>query len=415
MLTINRFFIAIIQLVLLIDSTKESYVKQAMMTAKTFGSTMKSSMTMIHRNKNTIKNIAYGAQKKYLQTKHSFASKSVKYLGVEAIKKFKYTAPQAARGGKQLFSLEGRNNIQMRSASMINGKELSSLINMVSKRKFMLPFLAGGGLTRLTEFSLAGSNDESVNTDGYSAMDPPEYADEDAWGAAGKIIDKYKEAAVDYDKKDQLKLADGSVYDGDITEDGKMTGAGRLTYPDGVKVFEGNWVDGIMEGKGKLFDYETGELYEGLFKNNVPHGRGKKTYDDGSELNGNFDMGKDTGHGLQWTKKQELFIGNFFDGKMQGHGYYFSRDNILSYIGYFKDSVIHGKGTMCNNEIEDKYEGEYVEGKKHGYGEYFWKNGDYWKGNWENDLYSGEGEKYVLKTFTTTKGIWKEGVMVEEQ
>ncbi len=60
---------------------------------KTVGNTMKNSVSMFRQNKNTIKNLAYGFQEKYLKTSHNFGNKSVKYLGGEAIKKFKYMEP----------------------------------------------------------------------------------------------------------------------------------------------------------------------------------------------------------------------------------------------------------------------------------------------------------------------------------
>jgi len=46
----------------------------------------------------------------------------------------------------------------------------------------------------------------------------------------------------------------------------------------------------------------------------------------------------------------------------------------------------HGKGT---EELEDgsKYEGEFRDGKKQGYGVYEWADGSEYKGNWlENNI-----------------------------
>ena len=92
-------------------------------------------MGMFRRNKNTIKNLACGLQEKYLRTRHNFGSKSVKYLGEQAIQKFKYMKPYAIGGGKQLVRTKGKQNIYMRSVAYMGGKELRSLIDMVSKSK----------------------------------------------------------------------------------------------------------------------------------------------------------------------------------------------------------------------------------------------------------------------------------------
>ena len=45
-----------------------------------FGNTMKNPVNMFRRNKNTIKNIASGVQKKYMGTSNYFGSKTVKCL-----------------------------------------------------------------------------------------------------------------------------------------------------------------------------------------------------------------------------------------------------------------------------------------------------------------------------------------------
>ena len=56
---------------------------------KKLGNTIKNSVSVVHRNKNTIKNVACSLQEKYLRSRHNFGSKSVKYLGEEVMKKFK--------------------------------------------------------------------------------------------------------------------------------------------------------------------------------------------------------------------------------------------------------------------------------------------------------------------------------------
>ena len=55
----------------------------------------------------------------------------------------------------ELVRAAGKTNIMMRTADFMKGKEIGSLINMVSKSKPALPFLfAAGGLNRLTAVNL---------------------------------------------------------------------------------------------------------------------------------------------------------------------------------------------------------------------------------------------------------------------
>jgi hypothetical protein len=42
----------------------------------------------------------------------------------------------------------------------------------------------------------------------------------------------------------------------------------------------------------------------------------------------------------------------------------------------------------------DKYEGEYVNDKKCGYGVFSWATGNIYKGNYESDVRNGYGEMY---------------------
>ena len=171
MCRINLFFFVIIQFVLLFDGSKQSHVKQTTITVKTIGNAIKNPVGMFCQNKSTIKNIACGLQKKYLRTRNTFGSKSVKYLREEGIKICKYMTPQTATRSKQLIGSGSKKNIYMRSvaqmgkkklrylakrsAEQIRGKELSSLINVLSESKPQLPFLfVTGGLNRLTQSNL---------------------------------------------------------------------------------------------------------------------------------------------------------------------------------------------------------------------------------------------------------------------
>ena len=129
---------------------------------KTFGSTIKNSVSMFRRNTNTIKSFSCGLQKKYLKTSNNFGNKSVKYLREEGIKKFKYITHYATEGSKQLVIRKGRRDIQMRSAEQMHGTQLRSLFNMISKSKPQLPLLfVAGGLDKLTQFNLVPSDNDT--------------------------------------------------------------------------------------------------------------------------------------------------------------------------------------------------------------------------------------------------------------
>lgn len=58
-----------------------------------------------------------------------------------------------------------------------------------------------------------------------------------------------------------------------------------------------------------------------------------------------------------------------------------SNENVLEEV-----TILYSNG--------DKYIGHIVNGKKRGYGKYFWKNGDWYEGSWYDDTMSGKGRYY---------------------
>ena len=133
---------------------------------------IKKSVGMLQRNKNTIKNCAFGLQEKYKITRHNignssikyfgkgknFSSRTVKYLEEEGIKKFRYIKPQKFGTAKR--------NLYMRSDTYMKAKGFKNLIYNISKSKPQLPLLfATGGLSTLTHFNLAAPNDELGDLD----------------------------------------------------------------------------------------------------------------------------------------------------------------------------------------------------------------------------------------------------------
>ena len=60
-----------------------------------------------------------------------------------------------------------------------------------------------------------------------------------------------------------------------------------------------------------------------------------------------------------------------------------------------------------------RFEGEYKEDKKEGYGELEWNKGKKYKGNWKNGKQHGEGYFYSAKNLTWRKGLWDNGKRIK--
>ena len=73
---------------------------------------------------------------------------------------------------------------------------------------------------------------------------------------------------------------------------------------------------------------------------------------------------------------------------------------------------MHGKGTYTwiTGEV---YTGDYVEGKRTGYGEMKWTNGDKYTGEFVDGKRHGYGTYYYGKSKKTRTGTWANGDFVK--
>jgi len=71
-----------------------------------------------------------------------------------------------------------------------------------------------------------------------------------------------------------------------------------------------------------------------------------------------------------------------------------------------------GKGVwrkLDSDPNSDTYEGEYLDDKKHGYGEFKWQSGGWYKGFYAHDLKQGYGEMHWADG-SIYRGTWDKGV-----
>ncbi len=75
-----------------------------------------------------------------------------------------------------------------------------------------------------------------------------------------------------------------------------------------------------------------------------------------------------------------IFIGHFENGKILN-------GSSIMYYGA-------GNNDYLNFEEECRYEGQYRNGKREGFGTFFMTNGDKYEGEFQNDRYNGKGIYY---------------------
>ena len=83
------------------------------------------------------------------------------------------------------------------------------------------------------------------------------------------------------------------------------------------------------------------------------------------------------------------YDGEWVDDVKEGYG-------VLTYVngeryeGYWKNDKAHGKGTLTYSQ-GDRYIGDWAAGKKHGTGELHYANNDVFRGEWADDHATGRG------------------------
>jgi|LauGreDrversion4_2_1035121.scaffolds.fasta_scaffold139958_4 hypothetical protein len=111
----------------------------------------------------------------------------------------------------------------------------------------------------------------------------------------------------------------------------------------------------------------------------------------------NFHRSKTTqgreGKGIQITNKEgklQVWIGWTFKKGVYGRSMILQNDG-TALFGYFNEhSQMVGQGIKLYPN-GDRYEGEFVNGQRHGPGTYFFKNGDVYDGNWFAGAEGGKG------------------------
>lgn len=163
---------------------------------------------------------------------------------------------------------------------------------------------------------------------------------------------------------------------------------GRIIDKNGE--YEGEIKDYLFNGTGKYIERDTNDYYDGNWENGEFIGEGEIKYGDGCIYKGKIIKNKKEGEGkMKWVNGCN-YEGNFKNDIMDGKGIIIG-NNGNKYEGEFKNGLYNGEGKFTWVEEKEEYKGSYTYGKKYGYGEYKFKNGNLYKGNWFDDKAHGEG------------------------
>eukprot|EP01017_Pseudomicrothorax_dubius_P014139 TRINITY_DN1653_c0_g1_i2.p1 TRINITY_DN1653_c0_g1~~TRINITY_DN1653_c0_g1_i2.p1 ORF type:complete len:503 (+),score=78.13 TRINITY_DN1653_c0_g1_i2:44-1552(+) len=161
-------------------------------------------------------------------------------------------------------------------------------------------------------------------------------------------------------KDGQIFYDNGCIYQGDVNEEGKRHGRGKMVYSDGNLIYEGEWRNDKREGIGSLYSNERGLIFSGNWHNDAYSGIG--------------------------------ILYNFF----------FESD---------ADEVDYRNFSTLGNRWE-RYEGHFKRGRKDGLGTLFLTKGQMYTGEFERDQVHGFG-RFILNQTMELTGEWENNILVK--
>ena len=129
-------------------------------------------------------------------------------------------------------------------------------------------------------------------------------------------------------------------------------------------------------GSARVEGKYNGSVIAGPKDTFLPHGVGLCKYKDGQIYNGKWKKGKREGTGkLTWTNG-DIYIGQWKKDKPNGKGKFYFKQGFQdknksdTYVGQVKDWLRHGRGTYTWVSQKMRYQGNWKNNNRHGYGEY---------------------------------------------
>ena len=167
--------------------------------------------------------------------------------------------------------------------------------------------------------------------------------------------------------RNTVKMTDGGVYAGEWKA-GKREGTGKFTAANG-DVYEGEYSDGKMEG---------------IFKITTARGRVEEVeYKAGIKVKSGLAVNRS----LLWLSIAVR-----------------SSCAVLGLWCIWTEEQVHVKA----NGRRWHPQGEFWDGKKHGFGKYTWANGDVYEGEWKDGTQGHGFGKYTLAHGDVYEGEWKD-------
>ena len=205
----------------------------------------------------------------------------------------------------------------------------------------------------------------------------------------GMIIE-YKNDNYDSTNIPSLLQSSKSCYIGEVDlYSNQKCGYGETLFRDGG-VEKGTYYKNEFTGWNTFVDNE-GVIFVGLFNKFGLNGKGLRYNKDINHIyKGDFFNSLRHGYGKDYRNGAK-YEGQFLENKKHGKGK-IEFETGDTYEGDFKDNKFNGYGHYKWAKTGYEYIGNYSNGKFHGEGLYKWKENEYYNGEYINGVKEGEGE-----------------------
>ncbi len=172
-----------------------------------------------------------------------------------------------------------------------------------------------------------------------------------------------------------------------------------------LAVYEGDMINGMRHGFGRLTTPRYVRL--GTWRNDQFTGWGRESRRNGDVLEGRYVDGKVTGKGILKNAKGNLYVGDFVESRR--HGYGELDTNRIHYKGGFVGDRFNGKGIIHFKIEGHDYDGDFRDNEINGNGVFRWTNGDVYDGQMRRGKMNGVG-RYTYANGQIYEGNYVNGV-----
>jgi hypothetical protein len=172
-----------------------------------------------------------------------------------------------------------------------------------------------------------------------------------------------------------------------------------------LAVYEGDMFNGMRHGFGRLTTPRYVRL--GTWRNDQFTGWGRESRRNGDVLEGRYVDGRVTGKGILKNAKGNLYVGDFVESRR--HGYGELDTNRIHYKGTFAGDRLNGKGIIHFKIEGHDYDGDFRDNEINGNGVFRWTNGDVYDGQMTRGKMNGVG-RYTYANGQVYEGNYVNGV-----